>query len=100
MNIPTYLRNDTDANSTQENYNEELNEVLRQNLSDNGLVLPSITDQDLTVTPVQNPNTLAATTLADLMPNGTAWYVTDAVPPCVVIKIDGALEKLTTSAYP
>lgn len=100
MNIPTYLRNHFDANSTQENYNEELNEVLRQNLSNNGLVLPSISNEDLTITLVQNPNTLLYTTLANLMPNGTAWYVNDAAPPCVVIKIDDALEKLTTSAYP
>lgn len=100
MNIPTYLKNHFDANSTQENYNEELNEVLRQNLSNNGWVLPSISNQDLTVTLIQNPNTLLNTTVENLMPNGTAWYVNDATPPCVVIKIDGALEKIITSAYP
>lgn len=31
---------------------------------------------------------------------GTAWYAVDAVPPNVVIKINGALRQLDTSAFP
>lgn len=100
MNIPTYLRSNDEEKAEQENYNEELNETLRFNLSDNGYVLPAITNTNLTVTLVQNPNTLAPTTIANLMPDGTIWYVTDATPPCVVIKLNGTLAKVTTTAYP
>lgn len=100
MNLPTYLKPNNADNSEQENYNEELNETLRQNLSDNGWVAPSITVNDLTVTPVQNPNTLGFTTIANLMPDGTIWYVNDAAPAVFVVKIDGALQKITTTAYP
>lgn len=100
MNLPTYLRSNDEEKLEQENYNEELNETLRFNLSDNGYVLPSITNDNLTVTLVQNPNTLASTTIANLMPNGTIWYVTDATPPVVVVKLNGALAKITTTAYP
>lgn len=69
-----------------------LNEDLRLieeslNAFESGIVIPSFTSAEIT--------TLSAT--AD---NGTMWYATDAVPPNVVLKINGALVQLTTAPFP
>ena len=96
MDLPPYI-----FTENQQNYQEELNQTLRDNLSNNGYPLPSIKNVDLTVTPVLNPATGTMTTLAALMPDGTLWYVVDAVPaPTPVIKISGVLKQFTTTAYP
>ena len=94
MNLPTYLRAEE---AIEKNYQEELNQTLRDNLSDNGYVLPSVTDNQLRVDSVvdQNGN---VTTLDAMMPNGTVWYVSDA--NAIVAKINGALRQLDNSAYP
>lgn len=66
-------------------YNDELNQALQNGLSDNGWTLPQITAANLAAIESQ-------------MPNGTMWYESDAHE--VVIKINGALRKVTTTAYP
>jgi hypothetical protein len=66
-------------------YEDLLNQSLQNGLSDNGWTLPQITAANLT-------------SISSSMPNGTAWYETDAHE--VVIKINGALRKVTTTVYP
>jgi hypothetical protein len=77
-------------------YNDELNTVLRNGLSDNGWTLPTVTQAQLAdiiafALPTNQP-----------MPNGTIWYVhdDDTLVYEVVVLINGALRKVTTSAYP
>ena len=75
-------------------YNDELNNVLRNGLSDNGWTLPQVTQAQLTQ--------IDSFTGVDEMPNGTIWYVhdDDSLVYEVVVKINGALRKVTTTAYP
>ncbi len=73
-------------------YNDELNNVLRNGLSDNGWTIPQITDANLTI--------LMGYATIDLPPDGALWYVIDASPPTLVVKISGALKKISTTAYP
>ncbi len=61
MNIPTYVKQ-----VNQENYHEQLNQVMQSNLSDNGFVIPSQT--------TANINTLVG---MGQSPYGTVWYNTD-----------------------
>jgi hypothetical protein len=82
MDIPTYIQ---DPN--QENYNEELNQTLRDGLSDNGWTTPQISAANLAI-------------IAPQMPDGTQWYVTDAVPPGPVMNVAGVIKRLATAAYP
>lgn len=71
-----------------EDYEQDLNQTLRNGLSDDGWTVPEITDAELN-------------SIYTEMPNGTIWYVTDAAPdPVYVGKINGALRKFTTTAYP
>lgn len=98
MDLPTFLEiEDADAQAL---YQQELNQTLRNGLSNNGWTVPQITNNQLTVNLVPNPDTGSLTTLAQLMPDGSIWYVTDATPPCYVGKISGSLVKFTTTAYP
>lgn len=75
-------------------YNDELNNVLRNGLSDNGWTLPSVTQAQLTA--------IQALPSDQQLPNGTVWYVHDTTTAVyeVVVKINGALRKVTTTAYP
>lgn len=75
-------------------YNDELNNVLRNGLSDNGWTLPTVTEAQLA--------TIQTFTDEDALPNGTIWYVHDDSTAVyeVVVKINGALRKITTTAYP
>jgi len=82
MDLPTYIQNDN-----QENYNQELNQTLRDNLSNNGWVVPEITMANLAI-------------ISSQMPDGTLWYVTDSTPPIFVGKVNGSLVKFTTTSYP
>jgi hypothetical protein len=95
-NFPPYVRGD---NTIQEIYQQEVNQALIQNLSDNGFIIPALTNDQLTVDNVIAPDG-TVTTLASLMPDGTIWYITDASPPCYVGKISGSLVKFTTTSYP
>ena len=75
-------------------YNDELNNVLRNGLSDNGWTLPSVTQAELTA--------IQALPADQALPDGTVWYVHDTGTAVfeVVVKINGALRKVTTTAYP
>jgi len=75
-------------------YNDELNNILRNGLSDNGWTLPTVTQAELTA--------IGNLPADQQMPNGTIWYVHDTGTAVyeVVVKINGALRKLTTTAYP
>jgi len=97
LNIPTFaniqfVEENGYLTKAMLNYIDELNQALQNGLSDNGWTLPQVTAAQLTE--------IFALTGNREMPNGTMWYVTDAVPPVVVIKIDGALRKVTTTPYP
>lgn len=82
--------------SAMQMYNDELNRVLQNGLSDNGWTLPTVTQQQLT--------DIMNLPVDQQMPDGTIWYVSqDApLPPYheVVVKINGVLRKITTAAYP
>jgi hypothetical protein len=96
MNLPTYLRTEDESS-----YHEYLNQALRQGLSRNGWTVPQLTHNELTAIPVMDPTTgQESPSLAQLMPNGTLWFIIDAVPACYVGKINNSLVKLTTTAYP
>ena len=77
-------------------YNDELNNVLRNGLSDNGWTLPVVTQAQLAA--------IMALPADQAMPDGTMWYVDNqGLLPAyheVVVKINGALRKITTTAYP
>lgn len=80
--------------SPMQMYNDELNNTLRNGLSDNGWTLPIVTQAELA--------TINGYTGVDAMPNGTIWYVHDSGSAVyeLVVKINGALRKVTTTAYP
>jgi hypothetical protein len=94
MNLPTYVKSES-----QENYHEELNQTLRDGVSDNGFTIPSLTNAQLTAATFILPDG-TVTTVALGMPDGTIWYISDHVPPVFVGKIAGALRQFTTAAYP
>ena len=77
-------------------YHDELNNVLRNGLSDNGWTLPVVTQAQLAA--------IMALPSDQQMPDGTIWYVDNGglLPAYheVVVKINGALRKITTTAYP
>ena len=83
--IPPYISQDN-----QDYYDEQFNQAVRSWLNVEGFPLPSVTDAQLT----------AINALLPAQSDGTMWYVSDAAPPTVVIKINGALTKVTTTPYP
>ncbi len=90
MFIPTfsdvmYVKPDGYLTPDMQIYNDILNQSLQNALSDNGWTLPQITAANLILVEPDQPN-------------GTMWYESDAHE--VVIKINGALRKVTTTAYP
>jgi len=58
-----------------------------ENAFNNGLSAPQYTSAQIA--------TLSATA-----PDGTIWYATDASPPTLVFKMNGALYKPTVTAFP
>lgn len=103
MDLPNYTIDPNNANLAEENYHEEFNQTLRQNLGPNGFAITNITDADLRTTPILDPNTGLFTTVMDLMPIGTVWFVTDAPTPTWVGKRSSGptvLRQFTTAAYP
>jgi hypothetical protein len=99
MIIPTFLNVQyTDEQgyltSQMQLYNDQLNNVLRDGLSDNGWTLPTVTQAELTA--------IRALPADQALPNGTIWYVhdDDTLVYEVVVLINGALRKITTTAYP
>lgn len=99
MIIPTfvnvqYVDKEGFLTTAMQMYNDELNNTLRNGLSDNGWTLPQVTQAELAQ--------INAFTGTEILPNGTIWYVHDDVTSVyeVVVKINGALRKVTTTAYP
>lgn len=99
MIIPTfvsvqYVDKEGYLTSQMQMYNDELNNILRNGLSDNGWTLPTVTQAQLTA--------IRALPSDQALPNGTIWYVHDANTAVyeVVVLINGALRKVTTTAYP
>lgn len=99
MIIPTfqsaqYVDEDGWLTSQMQMYNDELNNTLRNGLSDNGWTLPTVTQAELAA--------IIALPVDQQMPNGTIWYVhdDDTLVYEVVVLINGALRKVTTTAYP
>lgn len=73
-------------------YNDQLNNILRNGLSDNGWTIPTVTAAQLTQ---------IQTFTGDSAPiDGTIWLVTDSTPPELVIQIAGTLNKIATLPYP
>lgn len=103
MEIPNYVKNNESASPEQENYNQQLNITLQENLGQLGFAVSKITNADLTATPILNPNTGALTTVADLALVGSVWFVLDAMPPNWVGKQaenPTVLVQFTTAPYP
>jgi hypothetical protein len=94
LNLPTYIKD-----FSQENYHEELNQTLQGGVSDNGFVIPSVTNAQLTINNWIAPDG-TITTLALGMPDGTLWYVSDGAPADFVVKRSGVLRRVSTTAYP
>jgi hypothetical protein len=90
MNIPTFIyiqfvNKEGYLTDPMQLFMDELNQALQNGLSDNGWTLPQITAANLA-------------TISPKMPDGTMWYETDNNE--FVVKISGALRKVTTAAYP
>lgn len=81
MDIPKYVSNFESQSPEQENYNQQLNLTLLDNLGNFGFVFTPITDADLRTTAILNPNTGEFSTVMDLAQAGAVWFVTDTVPP-------------------
>lgn len=108
MIIPTfqtvqYVDEEGYLTTQMQMYNDELNNVLRNGLSDNGWTLPRVTQAELA--------SILALPEDQQLPDGTIWYVADpAINPTyneIVVKLDdgtssgtSALYKLTKAAYP
>jgi hypothetical protein len=101
MNIPIfmsvqYTKEDGFLTPEIQLYNDELNNVLRAGLSNNGWTLPTVTQAELTAIRALGPPT------DQPLPDGSVWYVhdDDNLVYEVVVLINGALRKITTTAYP
>lgn len=105
MDLPLYLSNPQgdELAKAQDNYHQQVNITLRNTLGPNGWAVTTITDADLRVTPILDPNLGTFTTVKDLALVGTVWFVTDAAPPVMVQKLSAnptVLGKFTTTSYP
>ena len=98
-----FVDDDGYLTSQMQMYNDELNNVLRNGLSDNGWTLPTVTQAELA--------SILALPSDQQLPNGTIWYVANPeINPTyneIVVKLDdgtgtgtSALYKLTKTAYP
>ena len=77
MIIPTfqnvqYVDENGYLTSQMQLYNDELNNVLRNGLSDNGWTLPTVTQAELAA--------IMALPADQAMPDGTIWYVAQDAP--------------------
>lgn len=103
MDIPNYVPNTKSESAAQENYNQQLNATLLQNLGQLGFNITSITIADLTTTSILDPNTGNLTTVQDLALVGATWFVADNVPPVAVQKVSAnptVLKQFTATAWP
>lgn len=80
--------------SAMQMYNDELNNILRNGLSDNGWTLPTVTQAQLAK--------IQTFTGTETLPDGTIWYVHDDMTSYyeVVVKINNSLRKILTAVYP
>jgi len=90
MNFPTFnvvqfVEENGFLTASMQYYHDEMNQSLRDGLSDNGWTPPNITATSLLA-------------IEPSMPNGTFWIESDANE--IVFKINGALRKVTTTPYP
>lgn len=98
MNIPPFVYvqfvdNEGYLTNPMQLFIDELVQALQNGLSDNGWTFPKITHDNLVkVLPD------GVTLFWQSMPDGTGWYEIDN--NLVVFKINGALRKVTTTAYP
>ncbi len=109
MIIPTFqavqfVEEDGYLTSQMQLYNDELNNVLRNGLSDNGWTIPEVTQAELAA--------ILALPADQLPPRGTMWYVSEQPPSVlapynelVMLMDDGTglattLYKFTKTAYP
>lgn len=76
MRVPMLLAGYND------DYQQDLNQELLDNLSDDGFVIPSLTVTEIT-------------TIAPVMPNGTFWY--DETNDEIKVKKAGTVRTVTTS---
>jgi hypothetical protein len=77
MDIPLYTQNNSATSSPEQNYNQQLNATLSDNLGIFGFNITPIASADLTTTPILNPNTGTFTTVMDLALVGAIWFLTD-----------------------
>lgn len=90
MKFPTFtvqkfVNDDGFLEPAMQDYNDLLAQSLEKGLSDNGWTSPPISAANLAL-------------IEPSMPDGTFWYESDA--QVIVFKINGALRKVTTTAYP
>ena len=90
MQIPVfndikYVKEDGFLTPDMQMYNDELNQALKNGLSNNGWTVPQISAADLVKVSTQ-------------MPDGTIWYET--TNNVFVGKVNGTLMKFTMAAYP
>lgn len=83
--VPYFDKKDGGLTDSALLYQSELNQALQNGLSDNGWTVPQITAANLVA-------------IAPSMGDGTIWYETDN--NLLVVKINGSLEKVTTTPYP
>lgn len=95
MIIPTfqavkYVDDEGYLTTQMQMYNDEMNNILRNGLSDNGWTIPGQTQAQI--------QTIAAFTGVDAMPDGTAWYDSDNSK--MVFKLGGSLFTFTPVPWP
>jgi len=90
MQIPVftdiqYVKADGFLTPDMQIFHDQLNQALHNGLSDNGWTAPPISAANLAL-------------ISPRMPDGTFWYESDNHE--IVFKVNGALRKVTTTAYP
>lgn len=91
MDIPLYSQNNDSTSSVEQDYNQQLNATLSDNLGIFGFNITPISSTDLTTTSILNPNTGDLTTVMDLAEVGAMWIVMNANLGILTILGTGAL---------
>lgn len=103
MEVPIFVRDQEAEFSEQQDYQEQLNQTLLQNLGYLGFNITPITTDDLTVASILDPNSGDFTTVMDLALVGATWFVLDATPPVTVQKVAAnptILKQFTATNWP
>lgn len=77
MDIPLYTQNNESSSSPEQDYNQQLNAILSENIGGLGFNVTPITSTDLLTTPILNPNTGTFSTTKDLAQVGAMFFLTD-----------------------